>query len=466
VQSGGTKSVPRISNRTNTNREPIESIISKFRSGEYTVAVYGLGHVGAPLASVWLRTGVRVIGIDKSSKVIENTRNGITHIPEPFVNESFSQGLKEDRFLVYEDPVQASRDSKLKMICVPVLMKKNKPDLSIVREVVVSIGKGLKKDDIVSIHPSLPPLTTERVLVPLLEKSSGLKSKTDFSVIYNPERIYEGRAIFDIEEGHPGIVSADDDYSLQVADALFSLLYRKGIVKILGIKTAEAEKLFEGVYRDVNISLANELARLCDRLNIDFWEAKKAANSQSFCHIHDPGIGVGGACIPIYPQFIIDVGLRNKINCKITKTARAINNEMPKYSLNKALKLIKGRYSRRSKITILGLAFRGGVSDTRLSPTFDILRELAKLKIKDVIVHDPLVTDPEVIGKFKDARLVSNLNDAISGRDLIILATNHKEYSNIDPSILGGTPIYDGRGVLFPEIFEKDLYGGIGRPSI
>ena len=466
MQSGGTKSVPRISNRTNTNREPIESIISKFRSGEYAVAVYGLGHVGAPLASVWLRTGVRVIGIDKSSKVIENTRNGITHIPEPFVNESFSQGLKEDRFLVYEDPVQASRDSKLKMICVPVLMKKNKPDLSIVREVVVSIGKGLKKDDIVSIHPSLPPLTTERVLVPLLEKSSGLKSKTDFSVIYNPERIYEGRAIFDIEEGHPGIVSADDDYSLQVADALFSLLYRKGIVKILGIKIAEAEKLFEGVYRDVNISLANELARLCDRLNIDFWEAKKAANSQSFCHIHDPGIGVGGACIPIYPQFIIDVGLRNKINCKITKTARAINNEMPKYSLNKALKLIKGRYSRRTKITILGLAFRGGVSDTRLSPTFDILRELAKLKIKDVIVHDPLVTDPEVIGKFKDARLVSNLNDAISGRDLIILATNHKEYSNIDPSILGSTPIYDGRGVLFPEIFEKDLYGGIGRPSI
>jgi len=466
VQSGGTKSVPRNSNLIDANREPIESLVRKFRTGEYLVAVYGLGHVGAPLASVWLRTGIRVIGIDKSKKVIENTRNGITHIPEPLVNESFSQGLNEDRFLVYEDPVKASVDSKLKMICVPVLVRKNKPDLSIIKEVIVSIGKGLKKDDIVSIHPSLPPLTTEKVLVPLLEKSSGLESGTDFSVIYNPERIYEGQAIFDIEEGHPGIVSADDNYSLQIADALFSLLYRKGIVKILGIKVAEAEKLFEGVYRDVNISLANELARLCDRLNIDFWEAKKAANSQSFCHIHDPGIGVGGACIPIYPQFIIDVGLRNKINCKITKTARAINNEMPKYSLNKALKLIKGRYSRKSKITILGLAFRGGVSDTRLSPTFDLLRELAKLKIKDVIVHDPLVTDSESIGKFKDARLVSNLKDAISGRDLIILATNHKEYSNIDPSILGNTPIYDGRGVLYPKMFEKDLYGGIGRPSI
>jgi nucleotide sugar dehydrogenase len=466
VQSGGPKSVPHNSTQISTNREPIESIVSKFKSGEYLVSVFGLGHVGAPLASVWLRTGIRVIGIDKSSKVIENTRNGITHIPEPLVNESFSEGLREDRFFVYEDPVKASVDSKLKMICVPVLMKKNKPDLSIVREVVLSIGKGLKKGDIISIHPSLPPLTTEKVLVPLLEKSSGLKSKIDFSVIYNPERIYEGRAIYDIEEGHPGIVSADDPYSLEIAASLFSLLYKKGLVKILGIKTAEAEKLFEGVYRDVNISLANELARLCDRLDIDFWEAKKAANSQSYCHIHDPGIGVGGACIPIYPQFIIDVGLKNKLNCRITKTGRAINNEMPKYSLNKALKLIKGRYSRKSKITILGLAFRGGVSDTRLSPTFDLLREMARLKMKDIIVHDPLVNDDGLLAKFKDVRLTSNLDDAISGRDLIILATNHKEYSNIDPSILGKTPIYDGRGLLRPEKFEKGLYGGIGRPFI
>ncbi|HEU5120932.1 MAG TPA: hypothetical protein VFT71_08080, partial [Candidatus Nitrosocosmicus sp.] len=106
MQSGATKSVPRNSNLINANREPIESLVRKFRTGEYLVAVYGLGHVGAPLASVWLRTGIRVIGIDKSKKVIENTRNGITHIPEPLVNESFSQGLNEARFLVYEDPVK------------------------------------------------------------------------------------------------------------------------------------------------------------------------------------------------------------------------------------------------------------------------------------------------------------------------------------------------------------------------
>lgn len=444
--------------------EPFDSIIRKFKSGEYIISVYGLGHVGAPIASAWLRSGISVIGIDKSAKVLENTRKGVTHIPEPMVNETFTSSLNNNKLLVYDDPIQASRDSKLKMICVPVLIKKNKADLSAVKEVTLAIGNGLKRNDIVSVHPSVPPGTTEKFLIPLLEKSSGMKAASDFFVVYNPERIYEGRAIFDIEEGHPGIVSSNDIYSLDLAEKLFGLIYKKGIVRILGIKTAEAEKLFEGVYRDVNIALANELAKLSDRLNIDFWEAKKAANSQNFCHIHDPGIGVGGACIPIYPQFILDVAARNKINCRITKTARTVNNDMPAYSLNNALKMLPRKGIRQAKITILGLAFRGGVSDTRLSPTYEIVKELTKLKIKDVIVHDPLVKEDNLISKHKNVELVNNLDYAITNRDLIILATNHQEYLMLNTSTIGQTPIYDGRGYLNPGDFEKNLYRGIGRP--
>ncbi|HET6590797.1 MAG TPA: nucleotide sugar dehydrogenase [Candidatus Nitrosocosmicus sp.] len=447
-------------------REPIDSVISKFKTGEYVVAIYGLGHVGAPLASTWLRAGIKLIGIDKSPKVLENAKKGLTHIPEPNVNESYAEGIKENRFVIYDDPIKASQDSKLKMMCVPVLMNRNKPDFAALKEVAMAIGKGLKKHDIVSVHPSLPPTTTEKFLIPLLEKTSGLHADSDFSVIYNPERIYEGRAIYDIEEGHPGIISANNAYDLQLGSALFSLIFKKGVVKMFSIKAAEAEKLFEGVYRDVNISLANELAKLCDRLGIDFWEAKEAANSQSYCHIHDPGIGVGGACIPIYPQFIIDVATKNKISCKITKLGRTVNNEMPSYTLSKALKMLGRGQLRKSKITILGLAFRGGVSDTRLSPTYDLLRELVKLKIKDVIVHDPLVKDDALIKKFKNATLVSDLNYAITGRDLIILATNHKEYLELNSSAVGSTPIYDGRGYLDKRKFEDSFFAGIGRPSI
>ncbi len=445
------------------NLETPDSIVKKFQSGDYIVSIYGLGHVGAPIASAWLRSGVSVIGVDKSEKVLENAKNGKTHIPEPDVSESFENGIRNNKFQIYNDPIQASKDSKLKMICVPVLIKNRKVDLSSVKEVAISIAKGLKINDIVSLHPTVPPSTTEKFLIPILEKTSKLKAGKDFCVLYNPERIYEGRAIFDIEEGHPGIISGIDDYSINVGEHLFSLIYKKGIIKISNIKTAEAEKLFEGVYRDVNIALANELAKMSEKLGINFWEAKRASNSQNFCHIHDPGIGVGGACIPVYPQFILEIAANNNIDCKITKTSRNLNNSMPSYALSKALKLMKKRDIKRSKITILGLAFRGAVSDTRLSPTYELIKELVNLKVKDVIIHDPLVKDDLLLSKYKTVKLVNDLDSAVINRDLIILATNHPEYTNLTNEKIGKTPIYDGRGILDPTKFELAQFGCIGR---
>lgn len=454
-----------LNNSLDLDLETPDSITKKFQSGEYLISVYGLGHVGAPIASSWIRSGVTVIGIDKSPKVIENAKKGLTHIPEPGVNESFSEGIKNGKFLIYEDPIKASADSKLKMICVPVLIKNKKSDLSAVGEVAASIGKGLKKKDIVSLHPSVPPSTTEKFLIPILEKSSKLKAGKDFFIIYNPERIYEGRAIYDIEEGYPGIVSGIDKYSLELAEKLFSLIFKKGVIPISSIRTAEAEKLFEGIYRDANIALANELSILCEKLGIDFWEAKTAANSQPFCHIHKPGIGVGGACIPIYPQFILEVANKNKIDCKLTKTSRIINDGMPFYALSNALKLIRKKDIKKSKITILGLAFRGGVADTRLSPTYTLVRKLLQLNITDIIIHDPLSNDELLVAKNKTIKITNDLEFSIKNRDLIILATDHKEYSDLSQEKTGKTPIYDGRGLLDQNSFDTKLFKGIGRSS-
>jgi hypothetical protein len=126
--------------------------------------------------------------------------------------------------------------------------------------------------------------------------------------------------------------------------------------------------------------------------------------------------------------------------------------------------MLPRKVMRKSRITILGLAFRGGVSDTRLSPTYDIIKELTRLKIKDVIVHDPLVKQDNLISKYKNVELVNNLDYAVTNRDLIVLATNHQEYLKLNASIIGQTPIYDGRGLLNPDEFEKKLYRGIGRP--
>src|ERR671938_605568 len=146
--------------------DQISDIIKKLRSGQFKIAVYGLGHVGASIASVWLRAGAYVIGVDKSQKVLENAKRGKTHVPEPGVNEAFTKGLQERRFDLYDDLVEGSNDSYFKMICVPVLADNGRPaDLAAVKEVSTAISKGLKKSDVVALNPSVPTGTTEDILL-------------------------------------------------------------------------------------------------------------------------------------------------------------------------------------------------------------------------------------------------------------------------------------------------------------
>ncbi|MDR4510208.1 MAG: nucleotide sugar dehydrogenase [Nitrososphaeraceae archaeon] len=439
----------------------LHDISKKLTAGEYKIAIYGLGHVGAPLAAAWLRAGFFVIGIDKSSTVIESARNGKSHIPEPGVNEAFTKGVSEKRFLVYDDLSKASTDSFLKMICVPVLAQDGTADLNNVKKVAKEIGRGMKKNDIISLNPSVPPGTTEKLVVPILEKNSDLKIEEDFYVVYNPERIYEGRAIEDIESRYPGVISGYGKKSLEVGSRLFSKIYKTGLITMSSIKAAETEKLFEGVYRDVNIALANELAIFSENLGIDFWEVRSAANSQPFCQIHKPGVGVGGACIPVYPQFIIHASKNLGIDSKITKLGRKINNMMPKYCVKQALKLIPSNGYKNITVTLLGLAFRGGVIDTRLSPTYDIIKEFNKFKIRHIKVHDPLIQTDVEITKYPNTTFYTDFVKSIQNTDLVMLLTDHKEYEDLINNITD-IPIYDGRGILKRDKTGADKFSIIG----
>ena len=438
------------------------SLDLKIRSGELKIAIYGLGHVGSPLAAAWLRAGAYVIGVDKSKAILEYAREGKTHIPEPGVNEAFEKGIINKKLSIYDDLVEASKDSFLKMICVPVLAADGSADLSAVKNVAVAIGKGLKKNDVVALNPSVPPGTTEDVVIPILQKQSGLTVENDFYVVYNPERIYEGRAIEDIEERYPGIVAGSGKKSLEISKKVLSFIYQKGVIAMSNIKSAETEKLFEGVYRDVNIALANELAIFSERLGINFWEVRNAANSQPFCHIHKPGIGVGGACIPVYPQFILKTAKVLKVDCKLTRSGRLLNNSMPKYCVRQALKLIKSKNYKDLRITLLGLAFRGGVSDTRLSPTYDVIKELQKLKVKEIMVHDPLVKKDDHFSKHTNTVLVNDLDVALKGADLIMVIADHEEYKNLNGQKIEKSVLYDGRGIILEDKFRGVNHSMIG----
>jgi nucleotide sugar dehydrogenase len=436
------------------------NIIERIRNGTLKIAVYGVGHVGSPLAAAWLRAGCHVIGVDTSELVLTAARNGHTLIHEPGIAEAYSEGLKNNRFELSSDPVDASNKSFFKMICVPVLSKDLSADLNAVCSVANSIGKGLKKGDVVSLNPSVPPGTTEKIVIPTIENASGLSVKRDFIMIYNPERIYEGRALQDIEQNYPAVISSVGLNSINISETIYSLIFRKGILQISSIQTAEAEKLFEGVYRDVNIALANELAKFCEATGVDFWEARSAANSQPYCHIHRPGIGVGGACIPIYPKFILGLAEQLNVRCDMTKIGRSINDSMPSYCVKKALQLVKKANPSELTVCVLGLAFRGGVSDTRLSPTYAVIKELKKYGVKKIKVHDPFVIeDPDLDS---DVILTRNLVECLRDCDLIIVTADHQDYRKLGKSDFGDVAIYDGRGILSREEIRKLRYATLG----
>jgi nucleotide sugar dehydrogenase len=447
-------------------------IAQKIYSGDYRIAVYGLGHVGSAMASVWLRAGAYVIGIDRSPTVLNNARMGRTHLPEPGVNEAYRDGIASGRFSIYEDLECASRDSYLKMLCVPVLSKSGSADLSTLKEAALEVSKGLKRGDVVAINPSVPPGTTENVICKVLEfNSSGLRVEEDFFLIYNPERMYEGRAIEDIERRYPAVIAGAGPKSTRVGEELYSMIFKKGVRTMSSIRAAEAEKLFEGVYRDVNIALSNELSKLCERLGIDYWEVREAANSQPFCNLHQPGVGVGGACIPVYPQFILDTAKYLNVKCNIIEQSRLMNNSMPAYCVQEAAKLLNklGKKSVvNSVITLLGLSFRGGVSDTRLSPTYDVIHEFLNLKVREIRIHDPLVVqDPKLSDYPISIVLTHDITKVLQNTDLVFIVADHPEYSLLDQKMFNGVPVYDGRGILHKSrLFNLKLKTiGVGNPD-
>jgi nucleotide sugar dehydrogenase len=463
---------------TEVNLEDVSSVFlsessteirKRMKSGELKIAIYGLGHVGSSIASVWLRAGAHVIGLDKSQSIVKNASNGITHIPEPGVNEAFSEGIREKRFKAFENESQIQQHCAFKIICVPVLSKDQKADLTAVEEVAKALALRLQKGDVIALNPSVPPGTTEEVLVPILEQKNihSLRVEKDFYVIYNPERIYVGRAIEDIEQNYPAIVAGAGKLSLQIGIKLYSIVFNRGVRAMTNIRTAEAEKLFEGVYRDANIALANELAKICDRLGIDFWEVQTGANSQPFCHIHDPGIGVGGACIPVYPQFVLEAAKKVNAEGDLIRLARSINDDMPRYAVERAMALL-GRHRKLGKhhliITLLGLAFRGNVSDTRLSPTYSVINELKKYDVSEIRIHDPLVQRDPIVEKEENVVLYSDIKKAMAGADLVIVVANHSEYQSLNPDVIRNAVVYDGRRVLSDNFKhnKKVLYESLG----
>lgn len=446
------------------NAEEVKRLV---KNGRITVAVFGLGNVGLAIATVWLRAGARVIGVDIDSKKVRDLNAGLVQHNEKVVVETIRDALRIGRFYATLSGEEATKESHLLDIIVPVLYDSNGPDFTQLDNVVTVIGKNMVRGQAVILESSVPPLTTEYRVKPMLEELSGLKADLDFALIYSPERVLIGRAVNDIEIHYPKIVSGVGPKSLALAEALYSIIARAGVVKASSPRVAEFAKLAEGVYRDVNIALANELSRLSRALNINFIEVIEIANTQPYSHLHKPGAGVGGHCIPVYPKFLSWLGYLHGVDLKLVELARQINDAQPLQVVQLLLNELDNVGRRRIKVAILGLAYRGNVSISTGSPTYRIVKELIRFGY-DVVVHDPLI-DMDPLLSSLGIRLVKNLPEAVKGSDAVIVATDHDHYRGITPCWLvklsgkSDLIIIDARDIIDVSECCGARYVGIGR---
>jgi UDP-N-acetyl-D-mannosaminuronic acid dehydrogenase len=434
-------------------------------SGEIPVAVYGLGKMGLPLASVYADVTGNVAGMDVDPEVVESVSAGKNHIVgEPGLADLVSEVVGSGALSATTDGPTAASEARIHVVIVPTLVDENsKPDLSVVEAVMADIASGLSAGDQVILESTVPPRTCRDVVAPLLAAESGL-DREEFGVAFCPERTASGRALKDIRGAYPKIVGGVDAESTRVAELIYDEINSQEIIPVSDATTAEAVKVFEGVYRDVNIALANELTKHADELSISVLEAIEAANTQPFCDLHIPGAGVGGHCIPYYPHFLIQ---QFEADSRLMELSREINDTMPIYTAELALSgLMKhGKESEGSEILVLGLTYRAGVDELRATPAMGVIERLASAGA-NVTAVDPVTETHE---PFENAgAAIKDLDAACEQQyDAVVLVTAQHEFEAIDiPSLSTGDQlvVVDGRQAL-TELQNNNngiYYRGIG----
>ena len=436
-----------------------EEIKERFKNGELKVALFGLGKMGLPLASVFADKGARVIGVDIDEERVAAINSGKNPVKEePGLDELVRKNVEAGRLRATTDGVQASKEADLMIILVPTMIDDHgNVNLDPVYDATKKIAKGLEKGNIIITEATMPPGTTES-LIPILEEGSGLKIG-EFGLAHCPERTMTGTAIRDITGQYPKIVGANDDRALNAVSAIYEIINAKGVIPMSSIKAAEAVKVFEGVYRDVNIALANELALFCEEQNLDALEVFNAANTQPYCHIHKPGAGVGGHCIPVYPWFVMNLADKPT---RLIRTARTINDEMPRHMLELTLKALNeaGLSAKNANILVLGLTFRGDVYEFRKSPSIPFLNMLKEWS-DNIYVYDPICSE-------KDAeRFGVRWFEGYDNMDIIVIMNDAREFKNLDIKNLNMRHkiIVDGRGLVDKKKAKElgYIYLGVGR---
>ncbi len=348
-------------------------------NGKVTVVQFGLGKLGLPLAVAIAAAGAKVVGVDLNEALVDALNRGENPLPEePGLSELIPELVSKGRLKATTNWREAVKLGDVYVVAVPVTVEEDmRPRLSALLDVSEKMAHGLAPGDIVLIETTLPLGTTRRVAA-LLEEKSGLRHGVDFGVVHAPERTSSGRMLRDITESYPKIVGSDSAEALEAAVGFYSAINRKGVIEVSSSIAAEAVKVFEGVYRYVNIALANELALYAEEKGFNVWEVIDAANTQPYCHLHRPGAGVGGHCIPVYPRFVLYDALKMGFDARVLEAARRVNDAMPFHAVYLLVRALNdlGKPVRGSRVLVVGLTYRPHVREYFMTPAAPIVEEL------------------------------------------------------------------------------------------
>lgn len=414
---------------------------------DFDLGVVGLGYVGLPLAVESANSKLKVIGYDVNEIRVSEINKGQSPI------EDISNSELETALATFEATTEQQKLSMCEniVISVPTPLTDYQPDLSYVISAAKTVGENLVKNQVIILESTTYPGTTLEVLIPNLEKYSNMKAGDDFFVGYSPERIDPGNDIWKFKNT-PKVVSGINEKSLLKIKKFYESIIDE-VVIVNGTKEAEMVKLLENTYRHVNIALINELAMLCKMLDIDIWEVVDAAKTKPFgFQSFRPGPGVGGHCIPVDPEYLSFKTRQIGKPVRFVELAQEINNSMPSYVITRCSELMNAneKVLNKSRILIMGVAYKKDISDTRESPAKDVIRGLLD-KNANVSYLDPFVENLNINGEeITKIETDSNLSDF----DLIIIHTPHSEFKNINFENISSL-VFDTTGSEFIKNAER-----------
>ncbi len=428
------------------------------------ITVVALGKIGLPLAVQFASKGHHVIGTDVNDATVKSVNQGV----EPFPGETdlaarLAAVVASGHLRATTNTAGAVSESEAVVIVVPLFVDiDGVPDFGWMDAATADVGRGLQSGTLVSYETTLPVGTTRNRFTPMLAQASGLDPDREFAVVFSPERVFTGRVFEDLRR-YPKLVGGVNDESgergVSFYESVLDFDQRDDIQRTNGVwnlgtaEAAELAKLAETTYRDVNIGLANQFARFASDNGIDVYQVIQACNSQPFSHIHQPGIAVGGHCIPIYPRMY----LWNDPTATVVSAARSANAEMPAYAASR-LASAHGDLQGQT-VAVLGAAYRGGVKETAFSGVFPLVKALEQLEAT-VLVNDPMYSDDEL------AALGLRAYHFGEPANAVVVQADHDEYRTVNATdVPGVVTVLDGRRVLDPSLWPVNEFVTIGKAN-